>query len=70
MESLAFVLAYALPAAAAAIGVGIIGKGALGALARNPEKLNEIRTLMITAIIFADALALIGIVVAILSGVF
>ncbi|MGI9340418.1 MAG: hypothetical protein ACR2PP_07245, partial [Psychrobacter sp.] len=39
-------------------------------LGRNPEKLKEIRTLMITAIVFADSLAIIGIIVAILSGIF
>lgn len=67
MEQLAFGLAYALPAFGAAIGIGIIGSGALNALGRNPEKLSEIRTLMITAIVFADALAIIGIIVAIIA---
>ena len=67
MEQLAFGLAYALPALGAAVGIGIIGGGALGALGRNPEKLSEIRTLMITAIVFADSLAIIGIVVAIIA---
>ena len=70
MEQLAFTLAYALPALGAAIGVGLIGGAALNALGRNPEKLKEIRTLMITAIVFADSLAIIGIIVAILSGIF
>ncbi len=70
MEQLAFSLAYALPALGAALGVGIIGAAALNALGRNPEKLKEIRTLMITAIVFADSLAIIGIIVAILSGIF
>ena len=46
------------------IGVGLIGAGALNALGRNPEKLSDIRTLMITAIVFADSLAIIGIIVA------
>ncbi len=67
MEQLAFGLAYALPAFGAAIGIGMIGAGALNALGRNPEKLSEIRTLMITAIVFADALAIIGIIVAIIA---
>lgn len=67
MNELAFGLTYALPAFGAAIGVGLIGAGALGALGRNPEKLSEIRTLMITAIVFADSLAIIGIVVAIIA---
>lgn len=67
MEALAFGLTYALPALAAALGIGIIGAAALNALARNPEKLSDIRTLMITAIVFADALAIIGIIVAFIA---
>jgi len=67
MEQLAFVLAYALPALGAALGIGLIGAAALNALGRNPEKLSDIRTLMITAIVFADALAIIGIVVAFIA---
>ena len=60
-------MAYALPALGAAIGIGLIGNAALNALGRNPEKLSEIRTLMITAIVFADALAIIGIIVGFLA---
>ncbi len=67
MQELAFGLAYALPALGAAIGIGLIGNGALGALGRNPEKLKDIRSLMILAIVFADSLAIIGIVVAIIA---
>ena len=70
MEQLAVGLAYGLPALGAAMGIGFIGMGALGALGRNPEKLSEIRTLMITAIVFADSLAIIGIVAGILALVF
>jgi F-type H+-transporting ATPase subunit c len=67
MEQLAFGLAYALPALGAALGIGLIGAAALNALGRNPEKLADIRTLMITAIVFADALAIIGIIVAFIA---
>lgn len=67
MNQLAFGLTYALPALGAAVGIGIIGGGALNALGRNPEKLSEIRTLMITAIVFSDSLAIIGIIVAIIA---
>lgn len=67
MNQLAFGLTYALPALGAALGVGFIGAGALNALGRNPEKLGDIRTLMITAIVFSDSLAIIGIVVAIIA---
>ena len=69
MESLAFSLAYAIPAFGAAIGVGIIGVAALNAAGRNPEKVGDIRTLMVLAISFTDALAIIGVIVAILSKV-
>ena len=61
-------MAYALPALGAAVGIGLIGNGALTAMGRNPEKLGEIRTLMITAIVFADSLAIIGIIVGFLAG--
>ena len=69
MEQLAFGLAYAIPAIGAAIGIGMIGAAALNALGRNPEKLSDIRTLMITAIVFADALAIIGIIVAFVANI-
>ena len=67
MEQLAFGLTYALPALGAALGVGAIGGAALNALGRNPEKLSDIRTLMITAIVFADCLAIIRIIVAFIA---
>ena len=67
MEQLAFGLTYSLPALGAALGVGMIGAAALNALGRNPEKLGDIRTLMITAIVFADSLAIIGIIVAFIA---
>ncbi len=67
MNELAFVLAYALPALGAAAGIGVIGGGALNAFGRNPEQLGPIRTLMITAIVFCDSLAIIGIVVAFIA---
>lgn len=67
MDKLAFGLTFAIPAIGAALAVGLIGAGALNALGRNPEKLGDIRTLMITAIVFADSLAIIGIIVAIIA---
>lgn len=69
MEQLAFGLAYAIPAIGAALAIGMIGAAALNALGRNPEKLSDIRTLMITAIVFADALAIIGIIVAFVANI-
>jgi F-type H+-transporting ATPase subunit c len=58
-----------MPAMGAAIGVGIIGNAALNAIGRNPEKANVIQQMMILVIAFTDALAIIGIIVAILGKV-
>lgn len=67
MEELAFGLTYALPAAGAALGAGLVGSAALNAAGRNPEKIGDIRTLMILGISFIDALAIIAIIVAIIA---
>lgn len=69
MEKLAFSLAYAIPALGAAIAIGLIGASGLSALGRNPEKISDIRALMITAIVFCDSLAIIGMIVAIIGKV-
>ncbi len=66
MESLAFGLTYAIAAGFCGIGVGLIGLGAMNAAGRNPEAIGNIRTLMILAISFVDALAIIGLVVALI----
>ncbi|MDR2524221.1 MAG: H(+)-transporting ATPase [Candidatus Nomurabacteria bacterium] len=67
MELLSFGLTYAISAAGAAMAVGMIGHAALTAAGRNPEKINDYRTLMVLAIAFADALAIIGLVAAIVG---
>lgn len=67
MDQLAFGLTYAIPAGLAALGTGLVGNAAVSALGRNPEKVNEIRTMMILGISFIDALAIIGIIVAIIA---
>jgi len=69
MDKLAFSLAYAIPAVGAAIAIGLIGTSGLNALGRNPEKVSDIRALMITAIVFCDSLAIIGMIVAIIGKV-
>jgi F0F1-type ATP synthase membrane subunit c/vacuolar-type H+-ATPase subunit K len=67
MENLDFGLTYAIPAAAAALAISVIGYSALNAVGRNPEKVNDIRTVMILAISFTDALAIIGLIAAIVA---
>jgi F-type H+-transporting ATPase subunit c len=67
MEELAFGLTYAIPAAFAALGAGLVGSAALNAAGRNPDKAGDYRTLMILGISFIDALAIIAIIVAIIA---
>lgn len=67
MELLSFGLTYAVVALGATMAVGVIGNAALRAAGRNPEKTNEFRTMMVLAIAFADALAIIGLVAAIVG---
>jgi len=47
-----------------AIGIGIIGKGAMESIGRNPEATGKIVSNMILAIAFAEALGILAIVVA------
>jgi F-type H+-transporting ATPase subunit c len=67
MELFSFGLTYAVSALGAAVSVGMIGSSALNAAGRNPEKVSEYQTMMILAIAFADALAIIGLVAAIIG---
>lgn len=67
MEQLAFGLTYGIAAAGAALGAGIAVSGAMNAAGRNPEKIGDIRALMILGIAFVDALAIIAIIVAIIA---
>ncbi len=51
----------------AGIGIGQIGKGAVEGIARQPEAANEIRSNMIVAAAFVEAVALFAVVVALLG---
>jgi len=55
-----------LAAIGAGIGIGMIGKGAVEGIARQPEAANEIRSNMIVAAAFVEAVALFAVVVALL----
>jgi len=46
------------------ISIGIIGKGAMEAIGRNPEASGKIATNMVLAIVFTEALGILTIVVA------
>ncbi len=63
---LATALAIGLGAIGPGIGIGIIGGKAMEALGRNPEAENTIRTAMILAIAFAEAVAIYALVVSLI----
>ena len=46
------------------IGIGLIGKGAMGSIGRNPEASGKIVANMVIAIAFAEALGILAIVIA------
>jgi F-type H+-transporting ATPase subunit c len=66
MRQLGAALAIGLGAIGPGIGVGLIGGRAMEAMGRNPEAAGEIRTNMILAIAFAEAIAIYALVVALI----
>lgn len=68
LNTLAMALAIGLGSFGPAIGIGMIGKGALEALGRNPEAAGKIQGLAILAIAFAEAVAIYALVVAFIIG--
>ncbi|MFA5249559.1 MAG: ATP synthase F0 subunit C [Candidatus Paceibacterota bacterium] len=66
MKELAVALSIGLGALGPAIGVGLIGKGAMEAMGRNPEAAGKIQTAMILAIAFAEAIAIYALVIALI----
>ncbi len=66
MRQLGAALAIGLGAIGPGIGVGLLVMGALQAIGRNPEAAGEIRTNMILGIVFAEAIAIYALVVALL----
>lgn len=59
-------LAIGLGAIGPGIGIGLIGKSGLEAIGRNPDATNDIRTNMMLAIAFAEAVAIYAFVVALI----
>ena len=59
-------LAISVGAIGPGIAIGMIGSKALEALGRNPEAESAIRTTMILAIAFAEAIAIYALVVALI----
>jgi len=66
MKQLATALSIGIGALGPGIGIGMIGKGAMDAIGRNPEAAGKIQTAMILAIAFAEAIAIYALVVALI----
>ncbi len=66
LKAIAAALAIAVGAIGPGIGIGILGGKAMEAIGRNPEATGEIRTNMILAIAFAEAIAIYALVVALI----
>lgn len=68
LRLVATALAIGLAAIGPGIGIGIIVSGALQAIGRNPEAQNTIIPNMFIGIVFAEALAIFGLVISFLIG--
>ena len=66
LKLIAVALAIGLGAVGPGIGIGLIGSKAMDALGRNPEAESTIRTAMILAIAFAEAIAIYALVVSLI----
>jgi F-type H+-transporting ATPase subunit c len=66
MKLLSVAIAIAVGAIAPALAIGMIGSRAVEALGRNPEAESAIRTTMILALAFAEAIAIYALVVALI----
>lgn len=63
---LAMAIAIGLGSLGPGIGIGILASKALEAIGRNPETAKEVRTTMILAIAFAEAIAIYALVIALI----
>ena len=66
LYQVAAALAIGLGAIGPGIGIGLVAGPALGAMGRNPDAANMIRTNMILAIVFAEAISIYALVVALI----
>lgn len=66
LKALAAALAIGFGALGPGVAIGILGGKALEAIGRNPEAESKIRTTMILAIAFAEAIAIYALVIALI----
>lgn len=65
-QYIAMAIAIAVGAIGPGLGIGMLGAKAMEAVGRNPEAANKVQTLMILAIVFAEAIAIYALVVALI----
>lgn len=65
-KQFAAAMAIGLGAVGPALGIGLLGAKAMEAIGRNPEAAGEVRNNMILAIVFAEAIAIYALVVALI----
>jgi len=66
LKLVAAAIAIGIGAIGPGIGIGLIGGRALEAMGRNPEAESSIRTTMILAIAFAEAVAIYALVISLI----
>ncbi|HRN86097.1 ATP synthase F0 subunit C [Candidatus Dojkabacteria bacterium] len=66
LQYLAMAIAMGLGALGPGLGIGILAGKALEAIGRNPEATSKIQTVMILAIVFAEAIAIYSLVIALI----
>lgn len=66
IKLIAMALAIGLGAIGPGIGIGILSARAMEAIGRNPEAENKIRTNMLLAIVFTEAISIYALVVALI----
>jgi len=66
LKAIAAALAIGLGAIGPGIAIGLLGSKAMEAIGRNPEATGQIQTNMILGIVFAEAIAIYALVVALI----
>ena len=66
MKLFATAIAIGLGSLMPALGIGLIGSKAVEAIGRNPEAASKIQTMALLAIVFAEAIAIYALVVALI----
>ena len=66
LQYLTMAIAMGLGALGPGLGIGILAGKALEAIGRNPEATSKIQTVMILAIVFAEAIAIYSLVIALI----